>query len=203
MADRSAPNPGFDAIVPAGGSAGRLGGVDKPLLRIGERTLLDGVLAACAGARSTVVVGPTRTVSREVTWTREQPPGAGPAAALAAGLALCDQPQVIVLAADLPFIDASVVHSLWTASTREAVDGAIAVDESGHQQWLTACYQRAALITRFSDFQPGELVGLSLRRLLGGLRLTQVRTPSRATFDCDTWGEVAAARSLEGSAQLE
>ncbi|NEC15321.1 NTP transferase domain-containing protein, partial [Streptomyces sp. SID8014] len=40
----------FDAVVLAGGGARRLGGVDKPGLRVGGRALVDRVLAACAAA---------------------------------------------------------------------------------------------------------------------------------------------------------
>ncbi|WP_198601894.1 NTP transferase domain-containing protein, partial [Streptomyces sp. MH60] len=40
---------GYDAVVLAGGAARRLGGADKPGLRVGARALLDRVLAACAG----------------------------------------------------------------------------------------------------------------------------------------------------------
>ncbi|WP_374119938.1 NTP transferase domain-containing protein, partial [Streptomyces sp. LS1784] len=54
----------YDAIVPSGGTARRLGGADKPGLTVGEATLLDRVLAACAGARTTVVVGPARPTAR-------------------------------------------------------------------------------------------------------------------------------------------
>ncbi|MGW7786766.1 NTP transferase domain-containing protein, partial [Streptomyces tricolor] len=43
-----APAP-YDAVVLAGGAARRLGGADKPGLRVGGRALLDRVLAACAG----------------------------------------------------------------------------------------------------------------------------------------------------------
>ncbi|HEV2640595.1 MAG TPA: NTP transferase domain-containing protein [Actinocrinis sp.] len=193
------PATGFDAVVLAGGAASRLGGVDKPGLEVGGQTLLDAALTACAGARRTVVVGPVRPVGRTVEWAREEPAGAGPAAALAAGLAGCTSPYAIVLAADLPFIDAEVVHSLWTTISGAAesrADGAVAVDESGRAQWLTACYLRSALLARIGSFAPDELLGLSLRRLLAGLRLTEVAVPARAAFDCDTWEQVDAARGL-------
>ncbi|MEU9382801.1 NTP transferase domain-containing protein, partial [Streptomyces sp. NPDC048279] len=42
--------PAYDAIVLAGGAARRLGGADKPSVRVGGRPLLDRVLTACAGA---------------------------------------------------------------------------------------------------------------------------------------------------------
>ncbi|PBO19632.1 molybdenum cofactor guanylyltransferase, partial [Streptomyces albidoflavus] len=55
----------FDAVVLAGGGARRLGGVDKPGLRVGGRALIDRVLAACGQARMTVVVAAPREVARE------------------------------------------------------------------------------------------------------------------------------------------
>ncbi|XTP11091.1 DUF6457 domain-containing protein [Streptomyces albus subsp. chlorinus] len=70
----------------AGGGASRLGGTDKPAVTVGGRTLLDRVLAACADAAATVVVGPRRAAYRPVRWARESPPGGGPLAALHAGL---------------------------------------------------------------------------------------------------------------------
>jgi MobA-like NTP transferase domain len=93
------------AIVLAGGACRRLG-VDKPEQRVGGRRLLDIALAAVANADTVVVVGPPRQVPDQVTVLREDPPGSGPVAALAAGLAaLPDGPaDIAVLAADLPRI---------------------------------------------------------------------------------------------------
>ncbi|MYU19520.1 NTP transferase domain-containing protein, partial [Streptomyces sp. SID8361] len=54
----------YDAVILAGGAARRLGGVDKPALRVGGRALLDRVLDACRGAGRTVVVGPRRPTVR-------------------------------------------------------------------------------------------------------------------------------------------
>ncbi|MDG4865579.1 NTP transferase domain-containing protein, partial [Streptomyces sp. T-3] len=50
----------YDAVVLAGGGAKRLGGADKPGVRVGGRALLDRVLAACATAAATVVVAEPR-----------------------------------------------------------------------------------------------------------------------------------------------
>ncbi len=114
----------YDAVVPAGGAARRLGGADKPALTVGGQRLLDRVLAACAGARATVVVGPRRPTVRPVRWTREAPAGGGPLPALAAGLAalrtadaaLGAAPAVVlVLAADLPFLTRTAVDALLRA----------------------------------------------------------------------------------------
>ncbi|MEY9943806.1 molybdopterin-guanine dinucleotide biosynthesis protein A [Kitasatospora sp. GAS1066B] len=197
---------GYDAIVLAGGAARRLGGADKPRLTVGGRSLLDRVLAACAGARSTVVVGPapTRPGGPAATggprWTREQPPGGGPVAAAAAGLAdpAVRAPVVLLLAADLPFLDAATVHRLAAALTAEVaegaeVDAAVLVDAEGRDQPLAAAYRTSALRAALAGL--GDPVGLPLRRLTGGLRTVRLADPDGVSQDCDTWEELAAARS--------
>ncbi|WP_345025363.1 molybdenum cofactor guanylyltransferase, partial [Streptomyces sedi] len=134
-----------EAVVLAGGAARRLGGVDKPAVRVGGRTLLDRVLAGCpADGPDPVVVGPRRRTARPVRWTREEPPGGGPLPALAAGLALTERPLVAVLAADLPFLDAATVPLLVAALPPDA-DGVLLVDAEGRDQPLTAVYRAAAL----------------------------------------------------------
>ncbi|MFE9766875.1 DUF6457 domain-containing protein [Streptomyces sp. NPDC005808] len=105
----------YDAVVLAGGAARRLGGVDKPAVRVGGRPLLDRVLAACAGAATTVVVAEPRSTARPVVWAREDPPGGGPLAALGAGLRHTTAEFVVVLSADLPFLEAGTVRRLVEA----------------------------------------------------------------------------------------
>ncbi len=110
------------AVVLAGGRGRRLGGVDKPALNAGGRTLLQRALDAVTGV-PVVVVGPDRGLSDLVRTVREEPPGGGPAAALATGwLALPDLPPdavVAALAADLPGITRVVVQRLTEAMNRE------------------------------------------------------------------------------------
>ncbi|MCW2606336.1 MAG: molybdopterin-guanine dinucleotide biosynthesis protein, partial [Frankiales bacterium] len=67
----------YDAVVLAGGSGRRLGGVDKPGLLVDGTSLLDRVLGAVARAGTVVVVGPERPAARPVVWAREDPPGGG------------------------------------------------------------------------------------------------------------------------------
>ncbi|MFD5631680.1 DUF6457 domain-containing protein [Streptomyces sp. NPDC127072] len=112
----------YDAVVLAGGAARRLGGVDKPAVRVGGRALLDRVLAACADASNTVVVADPRPTARPVLWAREDPPGGGPVAALDAGLRHITAEYVVVLSADLPFLEAGTVGRL-TRALQESTAG--------------------------------------------------------------------------------
>lgn len=189
------------------------------MVEVGGRTLLDRVIDACVEAvhaappsaavsaeiapavasngPTIVVVGPRRVTSRRVTWMREDPPGGGPVAAIAAGLSVCGAPYVGVFAADLPFLDAATVHSLWTALAESpAHDGAVAVDENGREQWLTAVYRRDALAAQIAAQGADKLPGLPLRRLLADLRLLRVAPTGQTVLDCDTWEDVAAARRI-------
>ncbi|MHA5049607.1 DUF6457 domain-containing protein [Streptomyces sp. SD15] len=201
----------YDAVVLAGGAARRLGGADKPGVRVGGRALLDRVLAACAEAGTTVVVAEPRTTARPVAWAREDPPGGGPVAALDAGLRHTTAPYVVVLSADLPFLDEGTVRRLLAPlqesgpphdpakpeGVREgAPDGVLLTDPDGRDQPLVAAYRAAALRRELSTLAAGHggLTGLPLRRLTAALDLIRISDPV-ASFDCDTWDDIAAARA--------
>ncbi|WP_322761681.1 molybdenum cofactor guanylyltransferase [Frankia sp. Cr2] len=195
----------WDALVLAGGTARRLGGVDKPALTVDGQTLLDRVLAAVDGAREVIVVGPARrvAVTRPVVWTRERPPGGGPVAALAAGLELVCAPLVAVLAADLPFLTAATVAALVRAvggAGRDATGagrtgddppwGALLVDPTGRHQYLTGVWRTSALRACL----PAAPAGVSLRSVLAGQRVLALPADGRTTLDCDEPADLERAR---------
>lgn len=196
---RRAPDPEhtpYDAVVLAGGAARRLSGADKPGVRVGGRALIDRVLAACAGARTTVVVADPRPTARPVVWAREEPAGGGPLAALDAGLRHTGADLAVLLSADLPFLGPDTVERLVTALDASTADGVVLTDAEGHDQPLVAAYRTGALrraLAALTD-RHGGLTGLPLRRLTAALDLTRLFDPV-ASFDCDTWDDIAAARA--------
>ncbi|MFD9165615.1 NTP transferase domain-containing protein [Streptomyces sp. NPDC059558] len=193
----------YDAIVLAGGAARRLGGADKPALSVGGRALLDRVLDACPDARTTVVVGGRRPTARPVHWTRADPPGGGPVAALEAGLRQTTAELVLVLSADLPFLDRDTVRALLAAPARpgtdaaDGADGALLRDPEGRDQPLVAAYRAEPLRREIALLaaEHGTLTGLPLRALTAELDLARVTSRPLASFDCDTWDDLAAARA--------
>ncbi|ADU11642.1 hypothetical protein ML5_6199 [Micromonospora sp. L5] len=108
---------GYAAILLAGGAARRMGGVDKPARAVGGRPMLHRVLDAVADADQRIVVGSSGPLPTGVRTAREEPPGGGPVAATAAGLALLDPgtTTVAVLAADLPLLTTAAVAELRRA----------------------------------------------------------------------------------------
>ncbi|WP_326737362.1 NTP transferase domain-containing protein [Streptomyces sp. NBC_01022] len=187
----------YDAIVLAGGAAKRLGGADKPGVRVGGRALLDRVLGACTGAGTTVVVGGRRPTARAVTWAREEPQGGGPLAALGAGVRHTKAEHVLVLSADLPFLGADTVGSLLEAADQRDAEGAVCTDQDGRDQPLVAVYRAEPLRRELALIatEHGGLAGLPLRLLTHELTLSRVAADPLASFDCDTWEDIASARA--------
>ncbi|MCQ8195037.1 NTP transferase domain-containing protein [Streptomyces rugosispiralis] len=184
----------YDAVILAGGAARRLGGVDKPALRVGGRALLDRVLGACRGAGRTVVVGPRRPTARPVRWAREEPPGGGPVAAVDAGIRQTTAPVVLVLSADLPFLTHETVETLLTGL--QGAEGAVLIDPDGREQPLVAAYRAEPLRREIALLatEHGGLGGLPLRLLVSELALARLQHPT-ASFDCDTWEDITTARA--------
>lgn len=172
----------YDAIVLAGGRARRAGGRKLALRRDG-RTLLEHAVGAVAGAGTVVVVGPQVPLDAplQTTWRREDPPYAGPVAAVGAALADVTAPWVLVVAGDLPYA-APAVAALLTAVVAE-VDAAVVVDADGVRQPLLAAYDSGWLRARVAAG------GAAARSLLDGARIVEVLDTWGAADDIDTDGD--------------
>lgn len=181
----------YDAVVLCGGGSRRMGGGDKTALPLGETTLLDRVLAAAAGAGQTIVVGSARATTRPVRWTREQPPGGGPAAALSCGLSLVTAPLVVVLAGDLPFVTPGTVSRLLAAARP---DGVVMVDDAGRLQWLLSCWPSELLRAVLLGDQAGRSLHEQLRSLTPASLTAAAGRPE--WFDCDDPASLVAAKEL-------
>nr|WP_214411050.1 NTP transferase domain-containing protein [Sphaerisporangium fuscum] len=183
----------YDAVVLAGGAARRLGGGDKPGVRVGGLTLVERVAAAVPDAARLIVVGPAYPGLPRALFVREDPPGGGPVPALRAGLAVSRAPFVALLAADLPFLLPGHLAALLSAAATGP--GAVLVDDEGHDQWLTGVWRTETLSAALAAYEGG-----SLRGLLGPLEPVRLALPvgddGRVPwFDCDTMDDVRYARN--------
>jgi molybdopterin-guanine dinucleotide biosynthesis protein A len=187
----------FDAVLLTGGSGRRLGGADKPALQVGDRPIVARVAAAAADAGQLIVVGPAYAGVRADVVAREDPPGGGPAAALAAGIPHVRAARVAVLGGDLPFVTGAVLDDLRRAVAAD--DGpalALLVDDDGRDQPLCAVWRTAALRTALA----GVGSGTPLRQVVAAApavlrRTVRVRAGSAPPwFDCDTSADLARAR---------
>lgn len=189
----------FGAVVLSGGAGRRMGGPTKPLRPVGGRPMRDRVLDAVADAYPRVVVGPVDPgLPSDVRVTREQPPGGGPVAAVAAGLARLDPgtSTVALLAADLPLLTGADLHPLRDRlAAHPAVDGVCYLDRDGRRQTLCGVWRVASLRAALDRIagRRGDLAGAALRELLADLVVAEVGWAGDGLppwYDCDTGDDV-------------
>ena len=128
-----------------------------------------------------------------VIWTREDPPGGGPCAALIAGLACLPHgvTHVAVLAGDAPAGGAAV------AALRQVIDdaaAAVVTDASGREQPMTAVYAVSPLRAVVTAY--GEGRDMPIRQVLDDLR------PQTVVAIIDQWSASADIDRPEDARRL-
>ena len=180
----------FAAVVLSGGTAERLGGVDKGSLEWEGRALLDRVLDAVADADEVVVAGPVVPTSRPVRFAREQPPRGGPVAGLLAARRSLEPRTglLVVVAVDMPLVTHDTVARLVSAAGGH--DGAVLVDDTGRRHLAAAL--DVARLDAVAPTDGGH--GRPWRGLLSGLALAEVRAVQDEGHDVDTWTDLDRSR---------
>lgn len=130
------------------------------------------------------------TDERSIVFCREDPPGGGPVAALAAGLPNTAADVVLVLAADLPWVAPAVPLLLAALPSSGA---AFLLDAAGRVNYLAAAWRRASL--EFALAAVGDPVGAPVRALAETVNPVYIADQDGWADDCDTWEDLASARS--------
>lgn len=200
----------LDAVVLAGGTARRLGGVSKPDVLVAGRRMLDHVLEGLAALRGggalpagriVVVAPPEVALPPGELRALEDPPLGGPVAGIAAGLQAlaadaggsAPAPVTAVLTCDTPGAATALpplLGALEAAPAVPGIDGACA-RAGDHTQYLLGVYWTPALLGAVA---PGgaPLRDRAVHRTLGALRVLEVAGTERAAVDLDTWEQVRA-----------
>lgn len=132
--------------VLAGGASARMGR-DKALVEIGGRPLVSIAVEALRGAgagRVLVIGGDTRSLARlglEVVPDRN--PGTGPLGGVLTAFATTRSDVVVVLACDLPGVDAASVVTVLEALHDDRSAAVAWPEEGGHQHVLQAAWRVA------------------------------------------------------------
>lgn len=192
------PYPDFFVLLTGGGGR-RLGGVDKASLEVGGQTLLDRAVHA-AGGRPVIVVGPDPGGDASVLVTREDPPGGGPAAGVAAGVAALDQDEpgasgtgllVAVQAVD----QIGVTRATWrrlAAAARDVGGGAILLS-GGRRQYGVGVFPLEAL--RGACGTRATWHGHPLRELIDPVVAVEIDALGAESRDIDTLEDLTWWRS--------
>jgi molybdopterin-guanine dinucleotide biosynthesis protein A len=169
-------------------------GSHKPSLEVGGLPMVERVLGA-ARPRPVLVVGRPDDVPDGIPVLVEEPPGAGPVAAVAAGLRQLppETDVVVVLAADLPFVTSPYLDRLVGAAD---AGPAVTVDAAGRLNWLCSAWRRPVLSAALDRL--GDPSGRSMRDLAAGLRPVEVADAYGAADDVDTPSDLEQARRRLG-----
>jgi molybdopterin-guanine dinucleotide biosynthesis protein A len=194
--------PDCTAIILAGGDSQRMGS-DKANLLLGERTLLQRVIAKMQQVFPAVVLS-VRKPRPEIDLPQvcdeqagESLHGGGPLAGLAAGLDRITTPWGFLVACDMPFIEPAMIALL--AGHRSGYQAVVPVVQ-GHQQTLAAFYSADCMGVLRAHLAGGGKN--SLRALLENLRVRYVdesellpADPALHSFrDLDTPEDIETAR---------
>ena len=193
------------AVTEAGASRVVVVGPQRPAA-LGAATLSPGTGSPGTGSPGTgslATGGPGARGGEQVRYTREDPPGGGPVAALRCGLAEVSAPDIVLLAADLPFLRPVHVTRLLAAAVGPPARGAALLDASGRPQWLASCWPAAVLRAALEDY-PGS----SLRGVLGPLEPVLLPDETAAGepppwLDCDTADDLRVAQDWAARAGTE
>jgi molybdenum cofactor guanylyltransferase len=175
---------GVAGAVLTGGASSRFGS-DKTTARLGDRTLVERVVAALASAG----VDPVTAVGRSpgaagglVPLLADDHPGSGPLGGLVTALGWSPRSHLVVVAGDLPLLDGLTVGALVDRARR--CPGSVAVARAdGHLQPTCACWPVGLADVVAARFAGGER---SIASVLGSLPTEPVDVPGWVTADVDT-----------------
>ena len=183
-------------ILLTGGSSRRMGS-DKARLDFGGSTLLTFQLEQIPSEFPVVVVGEpidTLLIRPEITFTRENPAGAGPVAALASGLGLVTTPVIVLLAVDAPFALPRLLQRALDPNSHALIPR----EPSGKVQFLAGLYRSESL--RRALEQLGSPTNKSMRELITHLQsiddLELSADESQDFIDIDTPQDLVSAQRI-------
>lgn len=184
-----------------GGGAGRRMGTPKPLLQLGDRTLIEHVVGALQPLVAGIIIVTNDAESLGflgLPTVGDAEPGRGPLMGLYSGLLACPTPYALAAACDAPFLSPPLLAALVEGRRPDAVR----LPETEHGvQPLPGVYPSALAPTIASLLAAGRnaMRDLTASATVDLLPVEVVRTldpEGRSFADLDTPEELAAARAL-------
>lgn len=133
------------AAILAGGQSRRLSGVDKSALAVGESRIIDRQLAVLRTVASEIVIVASdggRFSEHGLPVLPDLHPGTGPLGAIHTALVSSSTPQTLIVACDLPFLDAAFLRHVIDLGRQ--FDAVVPRTASGYQP-LCAVYARTCI----------------------------------------------------------
>jgi molybdenum cofactor guanylyltransferase len=191
----------ISVIVLAGGKSSRMGR-DKALLEIDGKCLLERSCEVAANLTSEVYVltaWPDRyrsTLSKKCQFLVEYNPGSGPLIALTQGLTQITTEWILLLACDLPLLDAQMIQH-WASHLAAVPPSTLAVVPYQNSRWEPLCgfYRQQSLSSLQSFIEDG---GRSFQVWLNQIAVVSLYVGERESLmlsNCNTLEEFEQLKS--------
>ena len=190
-------------MILAGGNGARMGGVDKALLRWGERSLLDAIAAeAHSAAQEVLIVGSVVSCPQGAAIVEDIFGAHGPLGGLHAGLSAARFERCLAVACDMPFVTAEVMRGLLRLG--DGYDAAVPRAADGLHP-LLAAYSRACLPCIETQLRNGDR---RMRSFFDRVSLRWIKDDElrpfdpelRCLFNINTWQDYERALTIAGRA---
>lgn len=195
------------AIILAGGQSSRMG-TDKALLEIAGKSLLLRSCETAAKLTSEIYVltaWPDRyrsALTAEYKFMLESSPGAGPLVALSQGLSEVNAEWILLLACDLPFLNADIIQN-WASQLPQLPASILAVVPYQNIRWEPLCgFYRNQSLSSLQKFI--DLGGRSFQVWLSEIPAVPLPTCDRASLmlsNCNTPKEFEQLKSQIGNGE--
>ncbi len=138
MATQDPPSPDITGLVLAGGMARRMGGIDKGLVEIGGKPMIEHVLAALRPQVGRLLINANRNLDTYARYGVQVVPDAiegyqGPLAGISSALALVETPYLLTAPCDSPLLAPDLAACLYRALVANQADLAVAHDGERQQ----------------------------------------------------------------------
>lgn len=147
-------------VILAGGRATRMGGIDKGLVPLAGRPMVEHIIERLRPQTAALLINANR--SHDIYAQYQLPlvadrldDYAGPLAGMASGLAASTTAWVVTVPCDSPLVPADLVARLWEALQREGAELAVATG-AGRMQPVFALLPRTLLASLESFLAAGE-----------------------------------------------
>ena len=174
-------------LILAGGRGSRMGSIDKGLALLGERPMVQHVIARLQPQVQHLLINANQNQDTYAAfgapvWPDAMPDFAGPLAGLQTGLMHCETPYLVTAPCDSPFLPADLVERLASALQVEDAELAVAVTGEGatRQPHPVFCLANASLLPHLTAFLQNG--GRKVDLWYSTLRVAEVHFSDEAAF---------------------
>lgn len=133
MSQTDIPRKDITGVILAGGRAQRMGGIDKGLILLNGKPMVEHVIAALRAEIDSLLINANRNLEQYAAFGYPVVPDImdgylGPLAGMASGMRACATQYIVTAPCDSPLVANNLVRRLYETLTREGADISVAHD---------------------------------------------------------------------------